>query len=126
MNIFETSDPVTLQFIENIARLAREQGQRLRLSVDTGERDGVANSWLKVARGGSMWTIPLWTDSDSTTAANIRNQQLIRQRMATEKRGATLGQVMGTEHMAWCPVTLRPYDGLKCACNDTPRTVDSA
>lgn len=49
---FHTDDPVTAEFIGNVARLAQKNGQRLRLDVDSKGN-------LRIKRGEGMWSPPI-------------------------------------------------------------------
>jgi uncharacterized protein HemX len=56
-NYFHTSDPTTIAFIANVAQLANENGQRLRINVDD-------NGHLSIKRGEGMWSSPFYGDHD--------------------------------------------------------------
>lgn len=54
---FHTDDQVTIAFIENVARLANKNEQRLRIDVSpTGE--------LRIKRGEGIWSPPIPSEPD--------------------------------------------------------------
>lgn len=59
--IFETTSPSTLAWLAAVVSTASDNGQRLRLCI---ERDNEGRVWLKVARAGSTWCAPIYSDSN--------------------------------------------------------------
>lgn len=54
---FYTEDPATIEWLANVFMTAKQNGQPVRLHVDSVGR-------LRVKRGGSAWSAPLTSDID--------------------------------------------------------------
>lgn len=68
---FHTNDPRSIEFIVNVASLALEQGQRLR--IDTDEKGN-----LRIKRGEGMWSPPLGGEPDPYRDNRFERRDLIQ------------------------------------------------
>lgn len=54
---FYTEDPATIEWLANVMMTAKQNGQSVRIHVDSVGR-------LRVKRGGSAWSAPFESDID--------------------------------------------------------------